>query len=253
MDPTAYRQFAELERTHWWFRGRRAVLRSLMGGALPRARDPWILDLGCGYGGMGEVCSPFGRVVGVDLSVEGLAAARSRGYRGAIAADALALPFRERAFDVVCLFDVLEHCDDDARTAKECVRCLKPGGLLVVTGPAYGFLYAHNDRVAHHRRRYTLRGLRRVIEGTGLRVVKGTYVNALLFPAILPAVLALKAKQRLLPPKGDVTNLSYRTPRLLNEILAAVFSSEGALLRRISFPAGHSLALLARKDGGPPR
>ena len=248
MDPAAYRQFADLERTHWWFRGRRAVFGSLLRQALSPGRERWILDLGCGFGGMGEVCAPFGRVLGVDVSLEGLAAARARGYAGAAAADALALPFRDGSIDVVCLFDVLEHCEDDLAAARECARCLKPGGLLVVTGPAYMFLYAHNDRVAHHRRRYTLRRLRSLVGAAGLRVVRGTYVNALLFPAILPAVLALKARDRLFPPKEETTNLSYRFPRALNGLLAGIFSAEGALLRRISFPAGHSLALLARKD-----
>ena len=196
--------------------------------------------------------APLGEAIGVDLPLEALAAARARGYRAVVAGDALRLPFRDGGFDAVCLFDTLEHCDDDAAVLAECARCLRRGGTLLVTGPAYPFLYAQNDRVAHHRRRYTLRTLRVLLTRAGLRVVRGTYVNSLLFPAILPAVLLLKAKERIFRTDGKTTNLSYRLPSPLNEALAAIFSAEGRLVTRVSFPAGHSLALLARKDPRSP-
>src|SRR5262245_23513288 len=146
MDPAAYRQFAGLDRTHWWFRGRRAVFAALLRAFLEPGTDRRILDLGCGYGGMFSVIAPFGRVVGVDLSTEGLAAARDRGMGSLAAADATALPFADGTFDLVCMFDTLEHCDDDLGVSRECARTLRPGGIAFVSGPAYPFLYAQNDR-----------------------------------------------------------------------------------------------------------
>ena len=247
MDPTAYRQFEELERTHWWFRGRRAVFSALLRASLPPGPRRRVLDLGCGYGGMLECLAPHGDVVGVDLTPESLVHLRDRGFAGAVAGSAYALPFPDATFDLVALFDTLEHCDDDDAVARECARCLRPGGLAIVTGPAYPFLYAQNDRVAHHCRRYTRRTLRAVLEGAGLEVFRATYVNALLFPLILPAVLALKLKERLLPGDPTSTNLSVGTPRPINAVLAGIFRAERWLVPRLSFPAGHSLALLARK------
>jgi SAM-dependent methyltransferase len=247
VDPNAYRQFSELERNHWWFRGRRAVFSSLLRSALPPGPTRRLLDVGCGFGGMLECLAPHGQVFGVDLAPESLGRLRERGFAGAVAASALALPFPDAVFDVVALFDTLEHCDDDGAVARECARCLRPGGIAIVTGPAYPFLYAQNDRVAHHRRRYTRGSLRRVLEGAGLDVFRATYVNSLLFPLILPAVLALKAKERLLPGDPSSTNLSVRTPRLINEALAWIFGAERWIVPRLSLPAGHSLALLGRK------
>jgi hypothetical protein len=112
--------------------------------------------------------------------------------------------------------------------------------------PAYGFLYAENDRLAHHQRRYTAGEIRRKLRAAGLAPTQVTYFNTLLFPLILPAVLAKKAKERFTEPDGK-TNLSHQPPALLNRALAAVMGSERHLLSRVSFPLGHSIVGIARK------
>ena len=87
-----------------------------------------------------------------------------------------------------------------------------------------------------------------VTDYAGLTVEKSTYVNVVLFPLILPAVLLLKLKERLFPKPNDTrSNLTHKPGKLANSILAAIFGGEGRILRHISAPAGHSLVLVARK------
>jgi SAM-dependent methyltransferase len=253
MDELAYRQFLKLEQTHWWFIGRRRILFSLLDRYLPAGRELAIMDVGCGYGGMLDPLSQRGRVLGLEIDLEPAEFCRNRGYSGMLVGSGYNLPVRPASLDLVTLFDTIEHIEDDEKVLSECAGALKPGGCLMVTVPAYQFLFADNDRIAHHRRRYTLSRLKRITRSTGLEVVKGTYYNVLLFPIILPVILLLKLKQSLRGPlkegKAGATNLSYRYPGPLRRLLEAVFSSERLLLPRISAPFGHSIALIARKRG----
>ena len=250
MEALAYKQFLKLEDTHWWFIGRRRVLFSLLDRHLPPGGDRVILDVGCGYGGMLVPLARRGRVMGLEIDFDSARFCRRRGFEDICLGSGYALPFRTGVMDVVTLFDTIEHIDDDLRVVRECTRILRPGGLLVVSVPAYQFLYADNDRIAHHRRRYTLTGLKRTVRAAGLRVRWGTYYNVLLFPVILPVVLLLKLKQALrgpLPEGRGSTNLSYRAPRPAAFLLEKIFSSERLFLPRVPAPFGHSIALLAEK------
>jgi SAM-dependent methyltransferase len=250
MEAAAYRQFQALEEHHWWFRGRRAVYLALLRHHLDGTRPRRVLDLGCGVGGFLPGLTEIGeRVVAVDLDRASLAMCRERGFPLGVVSDGYALPFQDASFELVCLFDALEHIPDDQRAALEVARCLAPGGLLVATVPAYPFLYANNDRVARHCRRYTRGALRRVLEGAGLTVERLTHTNVLLFPMILPTVLALKAYERLFRRTADPdrTNLSFRLPRAVHDLLARVFAAELVVSRHRDWPAGHSILCLARK------
>lgn len=246
MEPTANRQFVELEDSHFWFIGRRRIFTALLDRELAGRPNLRLLDVGCGAGGMLGPLGQFGEVSGVDSSPELVRFCRERGFERVEVGEAYALPAASGTFDVACAFDVIEHIPDDVRALWELRRVLVPGGLAMVSVPAYQFLYANNDRVAHHQRRYTPRLLRRRILAAGFEPVQITPFNALLFPAILPAVLAGKLAERVSAP-GDRTNLSIAIPAPVNTALAAVMSAERHLLRRTSFPFGHSLIGIARK------
>jgi SAM-dependent methyltransferase len=243
MDRAAYRQFAELEEDHFWFRGRRAIFLSLLDRQLAHRTSGRVLEVGCGAGGLLRRLDRYGsHPVGLELDPELAALCQERASgASAVCGSAYDLPFRSASEDLVALFDTLEHLEDEAGALREVARVLRPGGLVVVSVPAYQFLYANNDRVAHHHRRYTRRRLRRVLEGHGFRRRKATYFNTLLFPAILPAVLLGKAKERLVGVDPDHTNLSYAPPRLLNRFLAGVMSSERFVLGAVDLPVGHSI------------
>ncbi len=248
MEDVAFLQFQHLERDHWWFIGRRRSYFAILERFAPRRAGQAVADVGCGVGGMLQDLRRFGEPVGLDSDLESIRCCRGRGFARCLVAGAGCLPFRSASQDLVTLFDCLEHLEDDAAALAEVARVLKPGGIAFFSVPAYPFLYANNDRVAHHQRRYTRGGLRCRVERAGLEVAHATYVNVVLFPLILPAVLLKKLRERLLPREGDQrTNLSSTPPRPLNALLAWIFGGEGRWLARVPAPFGHSLALVARK------
>jgi ubiquinone/menaquinone biosynthesis C-methylase UbiE len=250
MDAVAYKAFLELEQRHWWMRGRRTVYLGLLEHALRGQRVKRALDLGAGMGaflpGLSRIAE---HVVYSDVSSESVATCRERGYTRGVLASGYSLPFADASFGLVCMFDAIEHIEDDQRAMREVARILEPGGRIFVSVPAYQFLYANNDRIAQHYRRYTRGKLRAVFEQAGLVVERNTHANVLLFPAILPAVLGIKLAEKVFvkDPDPKHTNLSYAMPDLLNEGLYRAFAAELPISKCFDWPLGHSIAALARK------
>jgi 2-polyprenyl-3-methyl-5-hydroxy-6-metoxy-1,4-benzoquinol methylase len=250
VEETANKQFVELEQTHFWFVGRRRIFFHLLDRELSGRTGLRVLDVGCGAGGMLEPLARYGTVMGIDSQPELVEFCRRRGFSNVAVGSAYELRAESGSIDLVTLFDTIEHVPDDLRALRECRRVLAPDGRLFISTPAYQFLYANNDRVAHHERRYTARGLRARLAAAGLEPVTLTYFNTLLFPAILPAVLVKKAIERVSDP-GDRTNLSHPMHPALNRALGTIMSAERHLLARASMPFGHSLIAIARPAALP--
>ncbi len=251
MEDAVYQEFLELEQTHWWFRGRRAIFVSLLDSYV--RRDPGgprlLMDLGCGVGGMLEPMAQYGRVIGTDVTLKGLQHCAARNFPRLVACNGPDGCFGDATLDCVTAFDALEHIEDDVGSMREIHRMLKPGGILIASGPAWQFLFAQQDRITHHVRRYTLGEMTGKARSAGFEILKGSYINVWLFPVILPAVLALKALQSIRKPDDSKagSNVGIGIPHWTNEMLAGIFSSEAKLLRHVSSPAGHSLVMVARK------
>jgi SAM-dependent methyltransferase len=245
VEKTANRQFVELEETHFWFVGRRAIFFHLLERELAGRGDLRVLDVGCGAGGMLEQLGRFGEVWGIDNQSELVEFCHSRGFLRVRHGDAYQLPVQDGTVDLLTLFDTIEHIDEDVRALCEVRRALAPDGRVFISTPAYQFLYANNDRVAHHARRYTAGELSNKLSAARLEPVKITYFNTLLFPAILPAVLLSKLRDRI-AGGGDHTNLSHQVPPSLNGVLGATMSAERHLLERVNMPFGHSIIAIAR-------
>ncbi|HZL99657.1 MAG TPA: class I SAM-dependent methyltransferase [Planctomycetota bacterium] len=253
MEAAVYREFLELEQTHWWFRGRRAIFVSLLDRFV--RRNPGgarvLMDLGCGVGGMLQPLSAYGRVIGTDVTLQGLAHCAERRFPLLVACHGTQGCFRDASLDCVTAFDALEHIEDDELALREIYRMLKPGGTLIASGPAYQFLYAQQDRITHHVRRYTRGELTGKARAAGFEIAQASYINFWLFPVILPTVLLLKLWQAL-RPRDDAragSNVGIRVPGWAHDLLTAIFASEAAVLRHASVPAGHSLVVVARKPG----
>jgi SAM-dependent methyltransferase len=238
----AYLAMAAAEDRHWWFRGRRAILQAVIGG-LRLPADAKVLELGSGTGGNFAMLSRFGRVTAVEL--DGMARQLSAGKTsavtdvraGSIPAD---LPLGGQKFDLVCLFDVLEHIEDDLATLAVVRAHLAPGGSAVVTVPAFAKLYGPHDETLHHKRRYGRAELAAKCRRAGLEVTRLSYINMLLFPAALCARLA----DRLLRRRRSSGNAM--PPVVLNEILAAIFGMEHYVIQVMNLPIGLSLLAVLR-------
>ena len=256
MDREAYKIFATLEHRHWWFLGRRKLYGALLRDVLTRDRgappaDLTVLDVGCGTGGFLGELGRLGRVVGLEMESAAIEHCRGQGFTDTLVARCDAVPLAAGCADVACLFDVLEHTPDDVAVLREVRRSLAPGGHVAVSVPAYQFLFAHNDRTAHHFRRYTRGRLLKALREAGFEVRRATYVNVLLGLFIVPAVLLFKLKERVFGPPSapGANNLTVRTPRLLNALFAKIFAGERHVLRHVSSPFGHSVFAVARNPG----
>jgi SAM-dependent methyltransferase len=241
LEQQAYREQFELEDTHWWFAGRRAVIHALLRRAGTNGQLR-LLDAGCGTGRNMLEFGALGDVEGVDSSPEAIEFCRRRGIEGAHEGEIERLPFAEDSFDLVLATDVLEHLRDDVASLRELRRVTALGGRLLATVPAYQWLWSQHDAAHHHFRRYTLRTLRSRLVAAGWTPTDYSYFNSVLLPPI--AAVRLLTRRR---PASDVDRPDLKlTPARLNRLLAQPMELEASLIERgVRFPAGVSIGVVA--------
>jgi len=231
-----------LEDRHWWFRGRRHVIRALLQRAnLPP--KPRLLDAGCGTGRNLVEFGALGPAAGVDPSPEAVAFCRQRGLDNVKCADLEALPFPGGEFDLLLACDVLEHVLHDYVALKELLRVADTGATLIITAPAYKWLWTEHDVQLHHFRRYSLSTIRTRVRAAGWTVSYSTYFNSILLPLVAAARVVRRRSSR-----SGHTDLD-RTPTALNGVLEQPMKLESVLIRHgVPLPAGVSLGLVCRKN-----
>ncbi|MGB4076295.1 MAG: class I SAM-dependent methyltransferase [Minisyncoccia bacterium] len=231
MDKGAFKLLHGLE-SIWWYRGRTAVVReALRRVTLPG--DARILDFGAGYGGMQKTLAHYGEVYAFEPEASARKEATLRGYVRVFDSPEDAL---QEKYDLIALFDVLEHIEDDGGFLRKAHDALRPGGMLLITVPAMPFLWSTHDVTHHHFRRYTSRTLLHALTDASLSVPFLSFWNMLLFA---PAALA-----RLLGRSGET---SFHVPRIIDQFLYGVVRIETYLMRLSPLPFGISLIALARK------
>jgi SAM-dependent methyltransferase len=239
-----YGTLNDVQQRHWWYVARRGILERVLGEVFAEGVPSGCLyDLGCGVAANLPVLEKFGPTVGVDTSPEAVAFCHERGHTNVVSADLNALSgIAEGSGSVVVLADVIEHLDDETPCLKAAWRTLAPNGALVVTVPAYEFLWSPADDLAHHKRRYSAASVRRVIEPL-FEITHLTYFNTLLFGV----VLAGRVVEKLLKRGGE--DMAHVPPEPVNRILEAVFSAERKIVPRHRLPFGVSILCVARKRG----
>ena len=242
MDRDYELQTHRAEDRHWWYRGRRSVIERVIADLKLPARAR-ILDAGCGSGRNMIELARHGTVSGVELSGASVDVARARGAGEVIAGSVLDMPFDGDSFDLSVCLDVIEHLDDDVGALRELRRVLAPGGSLLVTVPAYQWLWSGHDEVNHHHRRYTRRSLQRVAEQAGWEQVRTTYFNSLL----LPLAILLRVLDRFSRKTTESSLDLWVPPQPLNWLLERPLALEAALIGRGGrIPAGLSLLAVFR-------
>ncbi len=245
MDRDYEQQTFQAEDRHWWYRGRRTVLDRVIdglgigGGSGP----PRILDAGCGSGRNMIELARRGTVTGIELSAPSVEKARARGSGEVIEGSVLEMPFADDSFDLAVSLDVIEHLADDRGALRELRRVVAPGGALLVTVPAYQWLWSGHDEINHHQRRYTLRSLRAVAESAGWRQERTTYFNSLL----LPVAILLRVLDRLNRKTTESSLDLWVPPEPVNRLLELPLTLEAAMIARGGrIPAGLSLLSVFR-------
>ena len=182
MNREIYIRMAQVEDDHWWFARRRVIVESLL-ARFGLARGAAILEAGCGSGGNLRMLARRGPVCAMDIDDQAVQFAQARGI-GEVAHGRLPdqIPFGDRSFDLVLMTDVLEHLDDDGAALRALRERLRPGGLLLLTVPAFRCLWSPHDVAHHHRRRYRAGQLRKVVSEAGYEICYLSYYNFLLFP-----------------------------------------------------------------------
>ena len=238
MERVVYQQMAELDDRHWWYRARRRILAELIRREVHPAADSRILEIGCGTGHNLAMLSGFGHVDGLELDDEAAALSEKRLGRVIIRSPLPELDGVSNDYDLIGAFDVIEHIDDDHAALAAIATRLKPGGKFIMTVPAHPWMWTAHDVANHHKRRYSKRSLRALVEGSPLRLDKIGYFNSLLFPLAIVERAASKLRGK------DDGNVSL-PPRPLNNLFEAVFASERYLVGRLPLPPGLSLFAVA--------
>jgi SAM-dependent methyltransferase len=244
MNPEAYLEMADTEARHWWFCGRRAVLASLIRQFELRA-DARILEIGAGTGGNLLMLSAFGKVSALEMDdkARAIATEKTNGRfdirPGSCPAN---IPFVGDQFDLICLFDVLEHVDDDVGTLVALKQLMTPRGHVLITVPAYRWLWSGHDEFLHHKRRYAASELRRIVDTAALRLERMSYYNTLLFPL----AAGVRLNERLL--KRSPVHARSVPAEPINGWFTRVFSAERFLLGKCNLPYGVSLFAILRGE-----
>jgi 2-polyprenyl-3-methyl-5-hydroxy-6-metoxy-1,4-benzoquinol methylase len=236
MEATYTAAYAQLYREHWWWRVREQILLRKVNQVLAGSRDARILDVGCGAGLLFDTLEAFGRVEGIES--DPIAVEQSGRWRDRIHLGELATFRSDGAYDLILMLDVLEHMQRPEVLLRQSVELLAPGGAMVITVPAFDWLWTAHDDLNQHVRRYTAAEMARLVRTSGLDILEMRY----LFQSLILPKLFVRAKEALSASSASVPRIPRR---LLNLGLEAWFRREHAIAGWLPF--GSSVIVVARR------
>lgn len=242
MNEQMYEAMYEIEKKHWWFRAKRDIVLNIVAPHIDKQTQT--IDFGCGTGIMIENLSRLGNVTGLDFSTIALDFCKSR-FNGHLVQANLTeeLPL-DTKYDVGVALDVLEHLDNDLVALKNMKKVLTHNGRLIITVPAFIFLWSAHDENCNHKRRYTRKELETLIKESGFGIEYLSYYNFWLFPLIL--LLRSIFKLLRINKNSDIENRS--SGKITNQILYKIFKSEIFFIKReIRMPFGVSIIAILRR------
>lgn len=243
MNPEEYYKLAEIEQTHWFYSGKRAIVKDWIEHYHPLKADDIFVDVGCGTGLLVEEMRPRCVAVGMEPAVDALAINRHAG-RHVIAADCgQPLPLKSNSVAVATALDVLEHLRDDRAALSEIIRVLRPGGLAIITVPAFPFLMSDWDESLGHYRRYKLEDFPRLLQGFPVTILEHKYINSVFFVPIM----FYRLGRKILRLRGQNRMEDKIPPAVINKLMYRMFVSS-ACERHNRPPFGLSILLILRKQ-----
>lgn len=248
MEKEEYTKMAQQESNYWWYVGRIHIIRAQLKRIQDELghKDLKILNIGSGTGGTIPMLQEFGEVFNVDVSEQALKILKSKGINNLHKIEGTKLPFKANYFDVAVAMDVLEHIKEDEQALKEWSRVIKPNGRLVITVPAYQWLWSEHDESLHHFRRYTASNLHKICNQANFKVRKRSYMIMFTFPLVVGYRLLSSIYKR--ESKDEKSTTHVKVPRLVNSTFVLLLRIESFLLQFISLPFGTSVLLIGRNS-----
>lgn len=238
MKNTSYDEMFLLEDDHWWFSGRRDIINRVLNKFI--TTEQLIYEIGCGTGGNLSLLSRFGTLKGIEKSPAAIHHAKSRGVCEIIEGELPnKLPIKDNP-SLICLLDVLEHIEDDKASLLKLHSTLGENGLLLITVPAYQFLWSDHDVACSHIRRYTLGQLSHLLTSTKFNILYSTYFNTILLAPI--AIMRSISRRR---KHNQTTDLNRH--RILDPLWRRTLAIESKLIPSIRLPFGLSILILAQR------
>jgi len=229
----------EQQENHWWFKARRKIIHTILKKKIS-SKNTTILEIGCGTGSNLLMLREFGHVSAMEMDKFALDhASKITGIDVKTGWLPDNIPFQGK-FDLICMFDVLEHIKDDTLALIKTRKMLNPNGILILTVPSHSWLYGTHDKIHHHYRRYSTKALKKILNISKIKILKTSHLNFFLFPALVLARIADAFYEQK-------KTIGYKTPRkLLNTLLYKIFVFERYLIAKINVPFGGSVIVLAK-------
>jgi ubiquinone/menaquinone biosynthesis C-methylase UbiE len=247
MNSEEYSNLERVEKHHWFYAGKREIVRYWLNQVGPLSPEQILLDCGAGTGLFVKEMLAACKAIALDDHQESLEIAREK-LSAAHVVEGLCtqIPFEENSIDAITALDVLEHVEHDHLAIKEFARVLKPGGILIVTVPALPTLWSDWDVALHHYRRYTSKSMLDLVPNSDFTLIHHNYVNF----AVLPIVWLLRKIRGLnkSPSETSTTRAEDSIPiKPLNALLKWLFVKL-ACQKSVQFPAGVGLIGIWRKS-----
>jgi len=241
-----FSELARLEEDNFWFRSRNLLILWALKEYCPDFHS--FLEIGCGTGyvlsGISKIFQQS-TLVGSEIFTSGLSLAAARlPLVDFMQMDARNIPFKEE-FDVIGVFDVLEHIEEDERVLAQVYSALKPQGFTLIAVPQHAWLWSSMDEYAYHVRRYSASDLHQKIKKVGFRIVRSTSFVTTLLPAMMTSRFF---QRKVSDEKFDATSELKISP-WLNLLFFQMLCTELTYIRKgFNFPIGGSRLVIARKS-----
>lgn len=232
----------KFEEKHFWFKVRKNVILDAFTRFINKNEN--ILEIGAGTGNISRMLlsNGYSNVSVGDIHKKGLEYAKSYGIQNRHLLDVTQMPFKEH-FDVIGLFDVLEHISEDSLVIRNIHKSLKEKGKFILTVPAHMWLWSKGADQSH-KKRYELFEIKELLESNNFKILKAKNF----FLSILPLLYLRKLLDKLDNNRQEQKQLTgLEINSFINEILYYVTNLENVLLRCFSPKVGGSIIAVAEK------
>lgn len=232
----------ELETSYWWFVARNKIVLSLLKRFAPLNEGETVLDVGCGTGGFASRLASRYNVLCLDTSPLAIEYCRRRGLHNVFLMPLQDFPSDNYSVRAVFFLDVIEHIDDDYSVLARAREILSSQGYLIITVPAYRWLWSRHDEIHMHKRRYTKQQLKELLSALNFDIRFISYFNSFLFlPAAIKRFFEKNRNEGGIHPVDPVS-------KTMNRVLERIFLFEKHILPIFRFPFGLSIIAIAQKS-----